>query len=38
MSRTAIYLDYAATTPVDPSVSAAMQRYLRGGFFGSEER
>ena len=32
MSRTAIYLDYAATTPVDPSVSAAMQRYFTETF------
>lgn len=32
MIRTAIYLDYAATTPVDPGVSAAMQRYLTETF------
>lgn len=32
MSRTAIYLDHAATTPVDPGVSAAMQRYFTETF------
>jgi cysteine desulfurase len=32
MSRTAIYLDYAATTPVDPGVSAAVQRHFTETF------
>ena len=32
MSRTAIYLDHAATTPVDPSVLATMQRYFTETF------
>jgi cysteine desulfurase len=32
MNRTAIYLDHAATTPVDPSVLVAMQRYFTETF------
>jgi len=31
-SRSSIYLDYAATTPVDPSVSVAVQRYFTETF------
>lgn len=33
MSRPPIYLDYAAATPVDPSVTQAMQPYLSEQFY-----
>ena len=32
MSDEAVYLDYNATTPVDPRVAEAMTPYLTGNF------